>query len=151
MKPVRQYAAPYKRSFFVALDSLKGSKVVIIHNIMIVGFMHCAHSSHRYVSLAQKLAFVPKMIFYLGWRPAFRVTRWLSIWSAHDLQNAHLDLEPIAVDPVRQGQGAGGKLMEYFCNLLDRAGLEGYLETDRIENVRFMNDIDLKLLKKLKC
>jgi GNAT superfamily N-acetyltransferase len=121
----------------LALDSLKGTKVVIIHNDMIVGFMHWAHSSHCQHSVAEKLVLAARMIFHLGWCSAIRISQWLRAWSDHDLQTEHLHLGPIAVDPVMQGHGIGGKLMDHFCQHLDEVRLDGYLETDRKANVRF--------------
>ena len=36
-----------------------------------------------------------------------------------------------------QGRGIGHELMKTYCDELDRQALDGYLETDRVENVAF--------------
>ena len=135
--------------FRLALGSLKGTKVVVMSDDNIIGFMHWVHCSQCQSSLSEKLILAPQMIFSLGWRPTVRVSRWLSTWSAHDLQTEHLHLGPIAVDPVMQGYGIGGKLMEHFCKHLDEVGLDGYLETDRRENVRFYNRFGFEIIKEV--
>ena len=42
----------------------------------------------------------------------------------------------LGVEPERQGQGIGTRLMAAICNRLDRERGIGYLETNKPENVR---------------
>ena len=77
------------------------------------------------------------MIRGFGVRSALRVSAWLSAWSKHDPNQSHLHLGPIGVDPAAQGQRIGHQLMQRDREQLDRHSDEGYLKTDRAENVTF--------------
>jgi ribosomal protein S18 acetylase RimI-like enzyme len=85
---------------------------------------------------AQRLRLLPTLLA-LGPRTAARVGRWISKWSARDLDEPHVHLGPLAVDAHLQRQGIGSLIMEEHCRRLDAAGEVGYLETDRPENVGF--------------
>lgn len=77
------------------------------------------------------------MVRGFGLGSALRVGSWLSVWSKSDPKTAHSHLGPIGVSPEAQGQWIGRRLMDAYCNELDRTGEAGYLETDRPENVTF--------------
>lgn len=49
----------------------------------------------------------------------------------------HYFLQTLGVDPARQGYGHGTALMHAFCTQCDLAGVPGFLETGREDNVRF--------------
>jgi ribosomal protein S18 acetylase RimI-like enzyme len=87
-------------------------------------------------SVGQRLRLLPTMVG-LGPRTAARVGRWTSAWAAHDPDEPHVHLGPLAVDAHLQGRGVGSRIMEEHCRRLDAAGALGYLETDKPENVRF--------------
>ncbi|HVX42727.1 MAG TPA: GNAT family N-acetyltransferase [Mycobacteriales bacterium] len=84
----------------------------------------------------QKVRFVPGLVS-MGPHTARQVGAWLAAWAAHDPERAHAHLGPVAVATDRQGHGIGGRLLTEHCRQLDRAGLTGYLETDKRENVGF--------------
>jgi predicted N-acetyltransferase YhbS len=63
--------------------------------------------------------------------------RGISFWAKRDPDEPHVHLGPVAVDVHLQGQGIGSLMMEQHCRQLDAAGEVGYLETDKLENVRF--------------
>ena len=73
----------------------------------------------------------------LGPRSAGRTMKWLGTWSKHDPEKRHWHLGPVAVDAHLQGRGIGSTLMRAFCERMDAAGGDAYLETDKPENVRF--------------
>ena len=81
------------------------------------------------------------MVRGFGLGSALRVGSWLSVWSKSDPKTAHSHLGPIGVSPEAQGQWIGRRLMDAYCNELDRTGEAGYLETDRPENVTFLSSI----------
>jgi ribosomal protein S18 acetylase RimI-like enzyme len=62
---------------------------------------------------------------------------WLGAWSKHDPDEHHLHLGPVAVDVHLQGMGVGSLLMRAFCQRMDEAAEDSYLETDKEINVRF--------------
>jgi ribosomal protein S18 acetylase RimI-like enzyme len=84
----------------------------------------------------QQLRLLPTMLG-LGPRTAARVASWTSAWAAHDPDEPHVHLGPLAVDAHLQGRGIGSRIMEEHCRRLDGAGDRGYLETDKAENVGF--------------
>lgn len=84
----------------------------------------------------QRLRLLPALAA-LGPRTAARVGRWISTWAKHDPDESHVHLGPLAVDVHLQGQGIGSLIMREHCRRLDAAGEVGYLETDKLENVRF--------------
>jgi ribosomal protein S18 acetylase RimI-like enzyme len=85
---------------------------------------------------SQRLRLLPTMLA-LGPRTAARVGSWTSAWAAHDPDEPHVHLGPLAVDAHLQGRGIGSLIMEEHCRRLDAAGDLDYLETDKPENVSF--------------
>lgn len=64
------------------------------------------------------------------------IQRWLWAWAKHDPATAHWHLGPAAVERELQGQGIGTTLMAAICDALDMRQATGYLETDKLMNVR---------------
>ncbi len=67
----------------------------------------------------------------------WRLHRWLCASEAHDPVEPHWHLGPVAVAVDRQRQGVGGRLLRAFCADIDRRGEVAFLETDKLDNVRF--------------
>lgn len=74
-----------------------------------------------------------------------RVLRWQAIWARRDPGEPHAHLGPVAVDPEMWGLGIGTRLLREYGRILDGAGDRGYLETDRVENVRFYRRIGFRV------
>jgi ribosomal protein S18 acetylase RimI-like enzyme len=123
--------------FRVGLSVMKGPTLVALDGSRILGLIHWVSAPRCQLSALEKLKVAPAMISGFGVRSALRVSAWLSAWSTHDPNHSHLHLGPIGVDPAAQGRRIGHRLMQRYCEQLDRRGEEGYLETDRAENVRF--------------
>jgi len=85
---------------------------------------------------AQALRMLPS-VASAGPRTAARMAAWMRVWGEHDPDEPHAHLGPLAVDRHLQGRGIGTVLLAEHCRRLDAAGLLGYLETDKPENVRF--------------
>lgn len=60
---------------------------------------------------------------------------WRAAWGRHDPAEGHLHFGPFTVHPDRRRQGLGSLILDAFCNVLDAAGLAGYLEADQLHNV----------------
>jgi ribosomal protein S18 acetylase RimI-like enzyme len=84
---------------------------------------------------AQRLRFIPGMVA-VGPRTAARLASWLKVWAAHDPDEPHSHLGPLAVDAHLQGKGIGSSILGEYCRRLDADRGVGYLETDKPENVR---------------
>jgi len=123
--------------FQSALRVLKGRTLVGLEGERIVALIHWVHSPRCQFSLLEKLRMVPRLVSGLGVPASVRVGGWLEAWSKHDPIRPHTHLGPIGVDPAVQGRRIGQRLMDEYCHDLDRTGAAGYLETDRLENVRF--------------
>lgn len=123
--------------FRTGLAVMKGGKFVATDGSRILGVVHWVRSPACQFSALEQLRTMPGMVSGLGLRSAFRVISWVSAWSRHDPSEPHSHLGPIAVEPDAQGQRVGSMLMEKYCAELDQAGIAGYLETDRPENVEF--------------
>jgi ribosomal protein S18 acetylase RimI-like enzyme len=105
--------------------------------LRIVGVIHWVGSPDCQFSGAEKLSMTPAMVKAIGLRSTAKVVSWLSAWSKRDPAESHLHLGPVGVDPEMQGRHIGHELLNAYCRELDRAGLLGYLETDRPENIDF--------------
>jgi len=55
----------------------------------------------------------------------------------HDLDERHVHVGPVAVEPGAQGRGVGGAMLRLLCAHLDADGEVAWLETDKPENVVF--------------
>jgi len=87
-------------------------------------------------TLGEKLRMMPRLLSN-GPRAIGRVMRWLGVWDKHHPKERHWHLGPVAVDAHLQGMGVGSELMRTFCERMDIAGEDAYLETDKELNVRF--------------
>ena len=87
-------------------------------------------------SVKQRLV-LSRSLLPLGPQVLFRSMQWMGAWAKQDPATPHWHLGPVAVDSHLQGTGLGTRLMTAFCAQMDDAGAEAYLETDKLENVRF--------------
>ena len=74
-----------------------------------------------------------------------RVMKWFARWCHLDPDKPHVHLGPIGVAPEFQGQGVGTALMNRYSEYLHQEGLPGYLETDKLENVKFYQKFDFRV------
>lgn len=123
--------------FRIGFAAMKGEKLVVTDGSHVLGVAHWVHAPACQFAGFEKLQMLERMVRGLGLRSTFKVLSWVSTWSKHDPSEPHCHLGPIAVEPAAQGRRVGSRLMEKFCLQLDRTGMAGYLETDRMENVGF--------------
>ena len=131
--------------FHIGLAAMKGPKLVAMEGSDLVGVIHWVASPACQYSLSEKLRMMPRMARTVGVRPVLRLAAWLSEWSKLDPAEPHLHLGPIGVDPEVQGRQIGRRLMEQYCQAQDQAGVAGYLETDRLENVEFYRRFEFEV------
>lgn len=123
--------------FRIGLAAIKGPKLVAVDGSRMLGLIHWVHSPACQLSGLGKLRIMPAMVKGLGVGSALKVSVWLSAWARHEPGDEHLHLGPIGVEPEAQGHHIGHRLMDRYCEELDRTRTAGYLETDRLENVGF--------------
>ncbi|MGZ4942607.1 MAG: GNAT family N-acetyltransferase [Halobacteriota archaeon] len=82
-----------------------------------------------------------------GLAPLIRITKMLGAWKKHDPQKPHWHLKIVGIEPDFQSKGIGSQMMELYCDIVDRNKLEGYLETDRPENVPFYERFGFKVVE----
>lgn len=133
--------------FRVALAMMKGQKLIAVDGSQILGMIHWVHSPKCQFSGAEKLRMTPAMVKRLGLLSSVKVGSWMAAWSKRDPPEPHMHLGPIGVAPEAQGRGIGRRLMERYCEELDRAAMAGYLETDRPENVDFYKRFGFRLVE----
>lgn len=85
-------------------------------------------------SAIEKLRLAPS-ILAVGPRALPRVGRWLADWERRDPDAAHSHYGPFGVEPALQGRGIGSLVLGEYTRRLDVDGVDGYLETDKSENV----------------
>ena len=93
----------------------------------------------------EKLRMIPRLLPN-GPRAVGRMMRWLSAWDKHHPKERHWHLGPVAVDAYLQGLGVGSNLMRSFCEMMDAAGEDAYLETDKEINVHFYERFGFKVI-----
>jgi GNAT superfamily N-acetyltransferase len=114
---------------------LPGEVSVAWSGSRMVGAIRWVASPQCQLRLAQKLAMAPTAISAFG-RNLPKAMVWVSAWSRRDPSEPHVHLGPIGVTPDMQGRGIGSQMLAVYCDQIDRAGDAGYLETDKLENVR---------------
>jgi GNAT superfamily N-acetyltransferase len=73
----------------------------------------------------------------LGPRALGRLSTWGEAGLKHDPPEPHQHVELVVVEAGLQGLGIGRAMMGETCRRLDSLPAEGYLETDKPENLRF--------------
>ena len=85
----------------------------------------------------EKLTVIPSVVFGNPLAAPMRVLKWAGEWARRDPSEPHWHLGPVAVDLHLQGQGIGRAMLTQFCARVDACGGLSYLETDKLDNVRF--------------
>jgi ribosomal protein S18 acetylase RimI-like enzyme len=86
-------------------------------------------------SVGQRMRLAPSLIG-LGPATAARIGKWVGAWAKHDLDEPHVHLGPLGVELELQGKGIGSRILTEHVRRLDTDTAVGYLETDKVENVR---------------
>ncbi|MGH8775332.1 MAG: GNAT family N-acetyltransferase [Jiangellaceae bacterium] len=83
---------------------------------------------------AQMTGFLPALL-RAGIRGP-RMLRWQRAWGRHDPGEPHSHLGPVAVTAEHRGAGVGSLLVGTYVAEIDANHQVGYLETDKVENLR---------------
>jgi len=126
-----------------------GTKVVAMEDDRVVGFAHWISSPGCHASDETLAAVAPPLLAALDEDVATRVLTWRQAWDARDPEHPHCHFGPFAVHPDAQGRGLGRQMLARYCAELDRGDEPGYLETERIENVRLYEKSGFEVLSDL--
>jgi GNAT superfamily N-acetyltransferase len=99
------------------------------------------------VTTSPEMRVAPKKI-----GPPGDASRGMYLWALlcnHDLDERHVHLGPVAVEPPLQGAGIGGKMLNAFADQMDEAGEVAWLETDKPENVVFYRRAGFEVAEEL--
>ncbi|MDQ2827934.1 MAG: GNAT family N-acetyltransferase [Chloroflexota bacterium] len=102
----------------------------------LVGIIGVAPPGTCVPSLPRQLRMLPPLLRH-GLGNLARESLVLNAWARHDPRERHWHLDPVAVEPGRQGLGIGTRMMARFCLWMDSVEDSAYLETDKPENVAF--------------
>jgi GNAT superfamily N-acetyltransferase len=122
-----------------------GTKLVALHGDTVVGFAHwipypgCRPAPEALADVA------PKLLGELDGEVASRLLVWRRAWGEADPDEPHSHFGPLAVHPEAQGKGIGGLLLDRYCAHLDREGEQGYLETERLQNLSIYRKAGFKV------
>jgi ribosomal protein S18 acetylase RimI-like enzyme len=125
---------------FEALLRLYLSKGAILGAVSagkLVGVCGMVQPNRCQPTAGEKLRLLPAVVGASGLAAGARVFRWAAAWARHDPRQPHWHLGPVGVERHLQGQGIGSALLRAFCDRIDSRGSSAYLETDKLENVRF--------------
>jgi ribosomal protein S18 acetylase RimI-like enzyme len=136
--PARRVGA-LARFFRPVLRGLRrrGSIVGAFRDGALVGVCAAAPPGRCQPALMEKLTIAPATLSRLGLGTPIRIARWTADWGRRDPREPHWHLGPVAVDTALQRRGIGSELLAGFCARLDELRAGAYLETDKLENVRF--------------
>ena len=70
----------------------------------------------------------------------------MGAWKKHDPNQPHWHLALMGVAPEFQHSGIGSHCMTFYCDLIDKDGIDAYHETDRPENVPFYERFGFKIV-----
>ena len=120
---------------YTATCRMPGHVSVARIDARIVGVIRWVESPRCQLRAIEKLAKAPTAIAAFG-RNLPRAMKWVAAWTERDPAEPHVHLGPIGVAPDVQGRGIGSQMLALYCDQLDATGADGYLETDKPENVR---------------
>jgi ribosomal protein S18 acetylase RimI-like enzyme len=101
----------------------------------VVGIAGMAPPGRCQLSTSARLRLLPRTRPRL--RDMRRTFQWLSDWERRDIDEPHVHLGPVAVEPGLQGLGIGSQIMQHFAERMDDEDRVAYLETDKRSNVAF--------------
>ncbi len=120
----------------VVLITRQHPAIAARQNGAIVAVLSAAPPGTCVPSMAQQLGTLAS-ILRLGPSTASRLLQFGAAAAKHEPKERHWHLGPVTVAPQAQRQGIGSRIMHEFCQETDGTGDATYLETDKLDNVRF--------------
>ena len=114
----------------------RGEALIAVADGEIHGYAHFSPSPHCLPAPEALPRTMVPLLKALGNESALLI-QWFARWCHLDPDQPHIHLGPIGVSPKAQRQGLGTALMRRYLDRLRDESLPGYLETDKLENVKF--------------
>jgi len=130
-----------ERMFFDLFNKLPGIVFLAKEGMSIVGVMRMKSCVGRKTEDVSKEVNDENELIY-------RKSIWHREWSINDPEEQHWHLGPVGVLPAYRGLGIGSRLMERFCEEVDKCSAKAYLETDIDDNVLFYQNFGFNVISK---
>lgn len=130
---------------YTATCRMPGEVSVAWSDAGLVGVIRWVRSPRCRLRVREKLSMAPTAIAAFG-RHLPKALTWVNAWTKRDPLEPHVHLGPIGVVPELQGHGIGSQMIAVYCEQLDGAEVAGYLETDKLENVRLYERFGFEVL-----
>lgn len=98
-------------------------------------------------TLGDALRMAPALLTSNSAAGILRIRRWHRAWRESDPEAGHWHLGPLAVEPERQRQGIGTRLLGECCRRADAEFAMSYLETDKPRNVALYRRFDFEVIE----
>ncbi len=118
------------------LEVLPHEGVCIKNGERIIAAMYVIEPGRCRATRGQLLRLLPRLFVATGANLP-RVLSWLSLFPEHAFNERHWHVSWFAVDPEFQGGGMGTRLLDSFCERVDRAGEAAYVATSASRNLKF--------------
>lgn len=125
------------RAFLSMEAARKGHVLGAFKDNILVGVCGMMRPGCCQLSLSERIALLPKLLWNCGFRGTGRLLSQFGNWSKHDPHEPHWHLGPIGIERELQGQGMGSLLLREFCRIVDSEKMTAWLETDKEVNVLF--------------
>lgn len=112
----------------------------------LLGVLGVQHPGNCRVSVRQKLRLTPFFVRSMQLRVMLRSIEVFDKRDAHDLDEPHLHLEPLAVEPVARSGLIGLLLLQAACDEADRLNLPTFGITESPQNVAFFEGFGGKVV-----
>jgi hypothetical protein len=113
----------------------------------LLGVCGVQHPGNCRVSIRQKLRMTPLYLRSLRLRVMLRSIEVFDKRDAHDLDEPHLHLEPLAVEPAAKSDFIGLLLLQAACDEADRLNLPTFGITESRQNVAFFEGFGGKVVE----
>ena len=113
----------------------KGRVLGAFHEAQLVGVCAVVAPGHCRLSIGEKARVAPRMLRSMSLNRVLSLVRWTNGWERLDPSSAHWHIGPVGVERHLQGRGIGSAIMRAVLDPVREA--PAYLETDKLENVRF--------------
>jgi ribosomal protein S18 acetylase RimI-like enzyme len=136
------------RAFLSLESATKGLVLGAFRNGILVGACGMMGPGRCQLTLPEKIAMLPKMLWNCGLRGTGKLNSLFRNWSKHDPVHSHWHLGPVGVERELRGRGIGSQLLREFSRIVDDEHASSWLETDQETNVSFYQEHGFEVVAK---